>query len=164
MVYRERQKCLIERAILIAEFWFYVCEWMLFLFCSFNKPISLANLFAAISSFFDRFRISEDSCPQSRSSLPSKQSRTPLQTNDISIQESGSDLQLNWPGRHRDIGIWLFGYEAAFFKFHWCASMCMCARVVFQFNFYFSILIFGMLLILMCGQGGSRWVSMKQFR
>lgn len=90
---------------------FYVRVKVVF-FCSFNKPISFASLFAAISSFFDRFRKSEDWGPQSRSSDPSKQSVFPSQTSDISMQESGSDLQVNWSGLHRDI---LFGYCAAFF-------------------------------------------------
>lgn len=90
---------------------FYVCVWnfVVFVFCSFNKPIILANLFAAISSFFDRFRMSE----QSRSSLPSKHSTIPLQTSDISMHDSESDLQLNWSGLHRVTGKLLIGYGTA---------------------------------------------------
>lgn len=121
-------------------------------FCSFNKPMSFASLFAAISSFFDRFRMSEDSCPQSRSSLPSKHSKIPLHTNDLSMQVSGSDLQLNWSSRHRDnTGKWLIGYWGAahFFgsincircaclRMCACAYVCACMHVVFSVDFFLN--------------------------
>lgn len=67
----------------------------------FNKPMILASLFAAMSSFFVRFR---ELCngEQSNSSDWSTQSKMPSHTNDRPMQELGSDLQLNWFGSHLD--------------------------------------------------------------
>lgn len=78
---------------------------------SFNKPISLASLFAAMSSFLVRLRMWLNG-KQFSSSERSRQSETPSHTSDISMQELGSDLQLNWFGLHLEM---LFGWPAVLF-------------------------------------------------
>lgn len=96
-------------------------------FCfSFNKPISLANLFAAMSSFLVRFRKCVN-CEQSTSSERSEQSLIPLHTSIKSMQELGSDLQMNWFGLHLEM---LFGLNAAYFFFGFCFfGLFACARM-----------------------------------
>lgn len=131
-------------------FWYsvFVCAFVFF-FLSFNKPISLASLFAAMSSFLVRFRKLVNS-EQSSSSERSGQSNTPSQTRLISIQELGSDLQLNWFGRLQ-LEI-LFGWWAAFGFF---ICMFFCEFVVSRVFIGFEIVVLG---------GGKRWFDGNSYR
>lgn len=128
--------------VFLASNYFFVFDTAYLFVCffqSFNKPISLASLFAAMSSFLVRFRKLVNS-EQSSSSERSGQSEMPSQTRLISIQELGSDLQLNWFGRLQ-LEI-LFGWWAAVFFLFWY-FFYMCFFVNLWSSRVFEIVVLG---------------------